>query len=189
VFKKLLAENDGIELLKMIENTAFSFKMQKNAAWQASHEAIHHFYIVSQGKHMSTQDYLKHFQNTVEVIGEHTGGVMGKLPGVEDKLLVMKGQTLSQMTVAERDALKLESQDRYLVMAFMLSADRARYRCLLEEMENEYLKGMSNWPTTMTRAYHLLTNYRQVPCNMMRMMGAADGVAFTNAGKETAVTL
>jgi hypothetical protein len=125
----------------------------------------------------------------VEVIGEHTGGIVGKLPGVEDKLLVMKGQTLSQMTVVERDALKLESQDRYLVMAFMLSADRARYRCLLEEMENEYLKGMSNWPTTMTRAYHLLTNYRQVPCNMMRMMGAADGVAFTNAGKETAVTL
>jgi hypothetical protein len=93
-FKKLSAKNDGIELLMMINNTAFSFKMQKNA-WQASHEAIRHFYMVSQGKHMSTQDYLKNFQNTVEVI-EHTGGVVGKLPGLEDKLLVMKGYTLPE---------------------------------------------------------------------------------------------
>jgi hypothetical protein len=55
-------------------------------------------------------------------------------------------------------------------------------------MENEYLKGMNNWPTTVTGAYHLLTNCRQNSCNMMRM-GAADGVAFTSAAKETAVTL
>jgi hypothetical protein len=40
----------------------------------------------------------------------------------------------------------------------------------------------------VTAAYHLLMNYRQDPRNLMRM-GAADGVAFTNAGKETAVTL
>jgi hypothetical protein len=82
--------------------------------------------MVSQGKHMSTQDYLKHFQNTVKVI-EHTDGVVGKLPGLEDKLLVMKGHTLSQMTVTETDALALESQERYLPMAFMLSADWSRY--------------------------------------------------------------
>jgi hypothetical protein len=56
-FKKLSAKNDGIELLKTIKNTAFSFKTQKNA-WQALHEAIRRFYMVSQGKHMSTQDYL-----------------------------------------------------------------------------------------------------------------------------------
>jgi hypothetical protein len=36
----------------------------------------------------------------VEVI-EHTGGVDGKLPDLEDKLLTMKGQTLSQMTAAD----------------------------------------------------------------------------------------
>jgi hypothetical protein len=141
-FEKLSAENDGIELLKAIKKTAFLFETQKNA-WQASHEAIRRFYTVSQGKYMSTQDYLKHFQNTVEVI-EHTGGGVGKLPGLEDKLLAMKGQTLSQMMVAERNALTLESQERYLVMAFMLSVDRGRYGHLLEEMKNEYLKGANN---------------------------------------------
>jgi hypothetical protein len=164
-FEKLSAENDGIELLKTIKNTAFLFKTQKNTC-QASHEAICRFYMVSQGKHMSTQDYLKHFQNTVEVI-DHTGGVVGRLPGLEDKLVAMKGQTLSQMTVAERDALTLESQERYLAMAFMLSADQARYSHLLEEIENEYLKGTNNWPTTITGAYRLSTNYRQDPHNMM----------------------
>jgi hypothetical protein len=104
----------------------------------------------------------------------------------------MKGQDISHvMTVEERDALTLESQERYLAMAFMLSADWARYGHLLKEMENEYLKGTNNWPTTVTGAYHLLTNYCQDPRNMMRM-GVAEGVAFTNTGKEskeTAMTL
>jgi hypothetical protein len=136
---------------------------------------------------MTTQDYLKHFQNMVDVI-DHTGGVVGKLPGLEGKLLLLKGKTLAQMTIEERAALPLESQERYLAMAFMLSANRSRYGRLLEEMENKYLKGANNWPTTVTGAYHLLTNYRQDPRNMMRM-GAAEGVAFTNTGKETAMTL
>jgi hypothetical protein len=75
-------------------------------------------------------------------------------------------------------------------MAFMLSANQFRYGRLLEEIENEYLKGADNWPTTVTRAYtyHLLTNYQQDSRNMM-WMGAAEGVAFMNTGKETAVTL
>jgi hypothetical protein len=73
-------------------------------------------------------------------------------------------------------------------MAFMLSANWSHYGCLLEEMENEYLKGTDNWPTMVTRVYHLLMDYGQDPQNMMRM-GAAEGVAFTNTGKETAVTL
>jgi hypothetical protein len=136
---------------------------------------------------MTTQDYLKHFQNMVDVIN-HTGGVVGKLPGLEGKLLLLKGKTLAQMKIKERAALPLESQERYLAMAFMLSANPSRYGRLLEEMENEYLKGTGNWPTTVTRAYHLLTNYRQDPQNMMRM-GATEGVAFTNTGKETAITL
>jgi hypothetical protein len=101
------------------------------------HEAIRRFYMVLQGKHMSTQDYLKYFQNTPVKVIEHTGGVVGKLPGLEDKILTMKGQDPSQMTVAERDALTLESQERYLAMAFMLNTDRARYGRLLKEMENE----------------------------------------------------
>jgi hypothetical protein len=71
-------------------------------------------------------------------------------------------------------------------MAFMLSPDWARYGRLLKEMENEYSKGTNNWPTTVTGACHLLTNYHQDPRNMMRM-GAADGVAFTNASKKTTI--
>jgi hypothetical protein len=127
---KLAADNDGIELLKTIKNTAFSFETQKNS-WQVSHEAIRRFYMVSQGKHMMTQDYLKHFQENIVDVINHTGGVIGKLPGLEGKLLLLKGKTLAQMTIEERAALPLESQDRRL----------------LEEMGNEYLKGTDNWST------------------------------------------
>jgi hypothetical protein len=45
-FDKLAANNDDIELLKTIKKTLFSFETQRNS-WQASHEAIHWFYMVS----------------------------------------------------------------------------------------------------------------------------------------------
>jgi hypothetical protein len=83
------------------------------------------------------------------------------------------------MTVEQRAAMPVESQERHLAMAFMLHCNRSRYGRLIEE--NSYLKGADNWPTTMTAAYSLLTNYRQDPRNMVRM-GTGDGVAFTNDG-------
>jgi hypothetical protein len=93
--------------------------------------------LLAQLEHPQLQDYLKHFQNTVDVI-EHTGGIMGKLPGLEGKLLQSKGKTLAQMMIEERAALPLESQERYLAMAFMLSANQSHYGCLLEDnLSNE----------------------------------------------------
>ena len=65
-------------------------------------------------------------------------------------------------------------------MAFLLGCDRSRYGKLIEDLENDYLQGRNNYPTTVVAAYNLLTNWKQENRAGWRPP-TADGVAFTNA--------
>ena len=57
-------------------------------------------------------------------------------------------------------------------------ADRARYDRLVENMENDFL-GQNNYSKTVSRAYHLLTNWKQDPRHTLCEVGAVgDGVSF-----------
>ena len=48
-------------------------------------------------------------------------------------------------------------------------------------MENDYLQGQNDYPTSMTAAFNLLTNWKQDPRNFVRTVGPANnGVSFTN---------
>ena len=69
--------------------------------------------------------------------------------------------------------LKHTTQVRYLAVAFLLGADRSRYGRLIEDLENDFLQGRNNFPTTLTGAYSLLTNWKQDPRNLMRAIGPA----------------
>ena len=52
---------------------------------------------------------------------------------------------------------------------------------MIESLENSYLQGQNNYPKTVTEAFNLLTNWKQDPHNMMRVVGVGnDGVSFTN---------
>jgi hypothetical protein len=42
----------------------------------------------------------------------------------------------------------------------LVHADRGRYGKLIEEIENDFLKGNNDYPETPTEAYNLLVNYR-----------------------------
>ena len=69
-----------------------------------------------------------------------------------------------------------------MAVAFiMLSSDKARFGRMLENLENDYLQGQNNYPTSITAAYNLLTNWKQDPRNLIRTSGpVSDGVSFTN---------
>jgi hypothetical protein len=63
----------------------------------------------------------------------------------------------------------------------MLGSDKARFGRLLENLENDYLQGHNNYPTSITAAYNLLTNWKQDPRNLICASGPVnDGVSFTN---------
>eukprot|EP00978_Attheya_sp_CCMP212_P017673 scaffold47346_cov63-Attheya_sp.AAC.1 len=98
---------------------------------------------------MTTQVYMKNFQNIIDVI-EHSGGVIGYEPGVIQALAEEQGFDMNAATIAEKAGLGKEAQGVYLAVAFLLNSDRNRYGKLIEDLENSYLHGKDSYPKTVT---------------------------------------
>ena len=71
-YEQLNENSDALGLLKEMRKIAFNFQMHKYSHL-ALNEAKRRFYHLVQGKTMTNQDYLKKFNNMVDVI-EHCGG-------------------------------------------------------------------------------------------------------------------
>ena len=185
VYTKLNKDCDRLGLLIEIKNIAFSFQSQKYLA-HLLHDSKRCFYMFQQDKNMTTQAYLNAFTNNVEVI-EHSGGtIAGHDPGLESMVAAKKGYHTT-MTEAQTKEVQAESRERYLAVAFLLSANCTQYVKLIEDLENNYLQGRNNYPTTVTSAYHLITNWKQDPRNVMRSLGQVGnlGVSFTTTTEGT----
>ena len=91
------------------------------------------------------------------------------------------------MTEAQTKEVQAESCEQYLAVAFLLSANRTQYGKLIEDLENDYLQGRNNYPTTVTSAYHLITNWKQDPRNIKQSLGQFGnvGVSFTTTTEGT----
>jgi hypothetical protein len=117
----------------------YNFQSQKYLP-QALHELVRQFYHCHQSKHMTTQAYLKMFQNTVDVI-QHSGGVIGDHPGLKSIIMTKKGLTPALLTDDKRAEVKKAAQEEYLAVAFVLNADRARYSSMIQDLGNDFLQG------------------------------------------------
>ena len=50
----------------------------------------------------------------------------------------------------------------------------------LEDLENDFMQGVDRYPKSRVDAHHVLANWKQDPCNLVRLTGGNDGVQFTN---------
>ena len=64
----------------------------------------------------------------------------------------------------------------YLACTFLCQSDRKRYGRLLEELENDYTKGNSNFPTNLVTAYRMISEYKN--WQPRSSVSESDGVAF-----------
>ena len=182
-FEEMSTNGDGLALLKAIKNTAFSFQSQKYFP-HSLYESTRRFYMTVQGKYMTNQAYLEQFQNMIDVI-VHTGGMVGHQPGIIRAIMRERGIDPTNATTMQQMEIEKEAQNRYLAVAFMLGSDKARFGRLLENLENDYLQGQNNYPTSITAAYNLLPNWKQDPRNLIRTSGpVSNGVLFTNVDGE-----
>ena len=138
-----------------------------------------------QGKYMTTQASLEQFQNMIDDIG-HTGGMVGHQPGIErDIMRRERSIDPTNATTMQQMEIEKDAQNRYLAVAFMLGSDKARFGRLLENLENDYRQGQNNYPTSITAAYNLVTNWKQDPRSLISTSGPVnDGVSFTNVDSE-----
>ena len=90
---------------------------------------------------MTCQAYMERFQNTVDVL-QHGGAAAGNMPGLVHMMLEEENIDPDTATKQQIAAALTEAQERYLAVAFLLGADRARFGRMLENMENDYAQGV-----------------------------------------------
>jgi hypothetical protein len=118
---------------------------------------------------------------------EQFGGNIGRNTGAVRVELELAGFT-DQTTAGVDDKLAAtqRAKDKYLAVAFLCSADKARYTMLLEDLDNAYLYGTTNYPVSLTSAYNLLVHFKNHMKPAARIYNDSKGVSFANVDKGTA---
>jgi hypothetical protein len=62
-------------------------------------------------------------------------------------------------TPEERTHAKERAKDQYLVVMFLVNSDKKRYGALVQDIENEYTRGLDTYPTSLSAAYDYIINY------------------------------
>ena len=70
------------------------------------------------------------------------------------------GVEYNTLTAAHQAIVQENAKDMYLACAFLCQSDRKRYSRLLEELENYFTKGNSNYPTDLVTAYRIIIEYK-----------------------------
>ena len=181
-FETISANSDSIELLKAIKKVSFNYESQKFGP-HALHEAMQVFYTCRQGERVTTESYLETFNNNVSIV-TYCGGSLGTAKELGEALAIERKLVLATIDADTMKALRIEAQDRYLAVAFIMGADKKRFGALMTEMENDFLKYRTPnaYPQTTTQAYSWLLRYqKERGINNPRHVGSNE-VAFANVG-------
>jgi hypothetical protein len=130
---------------------------------------------------MSCQEYFERVQNVVDVIKSLGGSFIDDMH-LKDELPEREprnGYTEEQLTAARK-----RIQDKTIAYGILVRADRSRFGKLIEEIENDFLKGNNDYPEMLTEAYNLLVNYMSYNNNKWTIgQGGLDHVIFLADGK------
>jgi hypothetical protein len=173
---------DLIKLLKAIKGLTYHFEGQRYQA-MTLHGALTRFYTLRQDRNTTNAQYLEKFQTNVAVV-EQFGGNIGRNTGAVRAELESAGFT-DQTTAGVDDKLAAtqRAKYKYLAVAFLCSADKARYTMLLKDLDSAYLYGTNNYPVNVTLAYNLLVHFKNHMKPAARIFNDSEGVSFANVEK------
>ena len=131
-----------------------------------------------QSERMSNSDYLEKLCDLVEVY-KHLGGEPGTSKARIDSLLI------DPELAGDDDRLeaKTKAREEYLAVLLLTKSDPKRYGTLVTDVENAYTPGQNGYPTTVSRAYDMLVNYRN-PNQAFRMQNQDTGIAFAQDARD-----
>jgi hypothetical protein len=121
---------------------------------------------------------MENFQTLVSMVEDYSG-LIGTGPKGANAELIKEGINVDNASDASKRKAMDTAKNRYLSMAMLTAADVARYRRLIEDLDNDN----DNYPRTVTEAYNLIINYRQAR-PAVRICHDAKGVAFANTEEE-----
>jgi hypothetical protein len=92
---------------------------------------------------------------------ESYGGVLG-----HEQLLLTEDEDYTNLSKKEQGlssnikAAQKRNKEKFLSFCLIAKADPVRYGVLQRELENDFTKGDNNNPESLTKALHLLANYK-----------------------------
>jgi hypothetical protein len=145
---------------------------------KALQQAMKRFYLFNQNKEMTNAKFSEAFQTLVSVITE-CGGEIGHNPVGILTALKEKGGGLETATLKELEESNATEKECYLTIAMLSTYDKSCYKKLSEDLENDYTKGSNHYPKTITEAYNLIVNDRQLKL-IGPVFNDSEGITFTN---------
>ena len=91
--------DDGLGLLTILKGISFHFQSQKYAC-HSFHDALKRYYNCTQGRYATTQAYMEHFQNLMDVVVQCGGSIDGH-KGIKDAIIKERETTRDALTANE----------------------------------------------------------------------------------------
>jgi hypothetical protein len=164
IFKEMHHEKDPIKLLKAIKGLTFRFDSNKEYEMSLV-EAIDKLYRFYQGKDMPNTQFLKNFNNLVDVI-EHYGGTIGVHKKItEDILAEYTGGSYDsvnwKLAYTDNQVKKATEKGKERVPArmFLNRIDHTHYGSMLVKLHNDYVTSRHDvYPNDRISAFALINN-------------------------------
>ncbi len=141
-------------------------------------------FLFTQGEKDTVDEYGRNFRSLWDTV-EAFGGSPGIHRGLVEGLLNEPGRVANPgyVTAAERRAAEEEANESVKVALLISGADKRRYGKLKDELANNYLLGIDQYPDTLDKAVRILSNYQTTRSNMpFRRSGPELGLAFIQRG-------
>ena len=177
-YETMKQDSNGLALLIAIKDLLYNVQDRKYVPLSI-HLAKRQFYLNSQGRSVSVANYYEQFNNTIDML-EHCGASLGEDDGIITKVLEHHDIEPSTATATQKENARIEAQEWYYGLAFLMGADRVRFGRYLEDLENDFTQGVDCYPKSRVDAHHVLANWKQDPRNLVCLTRGNEGVQFTN---------
>ena len=160
-YPKLEENDDVIELLAKMEGLVYSTDNVQYEYWTMQ-SAMRKVMTLGQEPRESLVSFSRRFLAQVEV----TEGVWGSLIPTK-----MKGKATD---------LQEEARNKYLACVFLAGVDRQRYKKVVDDLNNDFLSGTTNYPADVPGMLQLLSNRRGGGGSSKQVDAIRDGIQATS---------
>ena len=159
-FENLQKGNDVAGLMKLLKSVAYSTVTTQHEFWSMQ-AALSKLINITQYDNENVPTFGKRFTAQLEATEEVFGRIVP--PKYQAK------------TKVEQDA----ARDQLLACIFLSSADRHRFKHIIDDLNNDFLRGKDSFPTDIASMSLLLENYRGGKHKDKKLDAYHDGMTFT----------
>ena len=158
-----------IALLQAIQTICLNYNKHVSP-YVSLHKHVAAFYAYRQKDGDTVHEYLELFKYLVQNIKRY-GGTIGRHPMYIKRIMISDGtltdtaddkefnDKYQKLSTPDKDKLGSRAEERALGTAFLMGGNRKTYGPLLVNMQNQYLLGVDQMPSTLGEAYTIMANY------------------------------